>query len=126
MQNLLLRWCYVFTDGRRKYGQWLNGVEGEAANISRENLAWAVVEAKDYFPRGEVFTIYEVAGPDFVLFQWLGRQQIQFGPTGIIHGAGGVFGLRIRARDSIIDVFTNGEVLLKETNHDYDFVSLKK
>jgi hypothetical protein len=125
LKRYLLRWCYRYHDGKPdKRGQWLNGVEGEAARITRENLLVAVIEAKDWETR-DVFPLYECPGQDFVLFQWLATQRIRMGGP-ICYGEGAVVGLRILARNEIVDVFTNGEIVKKPTNHDYDFASLRK
>lgn len=120
MRKYLLRWCYHFHGNKpSKRGQWLNGGEGEAASVSRENLRCAVVEAKDIITR-EVFPLYECDGQDFVLFQWKAALAVQTGVTRLD-------GLRMICRDQYVEVFVTGEVNIHPiTRPDYDFQSLKR
>lgn len=125
MRLYQLRWRYDFPDREPIRGVWSpSAKEGAAAKISREGLRYAMVEARD-LRREKTFVMYTCEGQDFVLFQWIATLHVQQGVMNS-RAVTQVDGLRIIARNEIIECMVNGDVNIKPiTTPDFNFKSLK-
>lgn len=70
-----LRWRFDYSDGKRsRWGMWDSSgpkedVATKAAYQPRENMSFASVEGKNV-ETGEIVTLLQVPGQDFMVFQW--------------------------------------------------------
>jgi hypothetical protein len=74
-----LRWKFEYTDKPAKYGGWdYTGDDPslQAWRQSKENLLFAVLEAKDH--NQIIHRIFECSGADFCNFQWEMETSISF------------------------------------------------
>lgn len=100
-----LRWKFEYNDNKATVtGIWNNHgpLPNRAWNKSKENLAFAIIEAKDLVTNLESKVVV-VDGHEFCNFEWIARQHWKSKESQII-------GLQIRTRKEIIKVYCNKKI----------------
>ena len=107
----LLRWRLIYKSGKEKMGRW--GKEADPEDL--ENMAWrqtkaglskALIEGKNPLTR-ETTVLVECDGPDFCMFQWVGK--VAFKGPGAYRPF--IIGLQINCRSEVVKVLNSGEII---------------
>lgn len=120
--HYLVTWRFDFSgDKPSRVGMWSMPAvlqSDMAAYVNKEGLIRASIQVKNCATR-EVTTLAEVDGWDFCNFEWIAQGRLPGGPGfGSKQLQSQVVGLRLRARDSLYEVFTNGHVLKRVRRED--------
>ena len=106
-----LRWRFEYSDKLDKVGQWnFTGSDSkdQAWSQSRQNLLWAVIEAKDH--NQIVHRVFECPGVDFCNFEWEAEQRFAMNGVSTQYR---IVGLSLITRTERATVFISGHTKIE-------------
>lgn len=116
----MFRWGFEFLNRPSRIGGWFpaSRVEDMASSVNKDGLLWAYIEGKHWTFRDQSRIFARVPGPDFINFEHLAVLITQADGRSIQH----TYGMRIQARNEIINCFEDGSVKHERRNIGTDFL----